>query len=90
MSVLYGREAGIGPAVWQCSECGRRIRRTAPVYWFGALVELLLHPACATRLGVHLIADAREATLAGNPQPHWRQRSVAVVRHRLLAEEAVA
>ena len=89
MSVLYPEDSAawrLGlPTPWSCVECGEPV--TPPcVHWQGART-LLLHPQCATRVGVHLISDAREATLAGNPEPHWRERDIATVRYRLGREE---
>jgi hypothetical protein len=73
---------------WMCEECAEVIQLPA-VYWHGRRT-LFWHPACAARIGAHLIADAREATLAADPGPHWRRRLLGAVRHRLLAEELVA
>lgn len=73
---------------WSCQECARPVDLPC-VIWQG-LQTLLLHPACAARLGPHLIADAREATLAADPGLHWRRRLIAGLRHRLEREEAVA
>jgi hypothetical protein len=85
VSVLYVIARGT-----RCVECGRGVR--APVVmWFGAIGELIWHAKCASRVGRHLIADSRECELAGaNDQPFWRGRAVAVTRHRLQSEEAVA
>lgn len=87
MSVLYGAADMIGVSPpWRCSDCGGAVVPPG-VSWWGDQV-LVLHPACAQRLGTHLIMDSREATLAGAPEPHWRRRAAAVVRHRLTVEEA--
>lgn len=71
-----------------CLECARPVSPPF-VLWHG-IRQLLFHPECAARIGAHLIADAREATLAGDAGPHWRRRLVGAVRHRLMAEELVA
>jgi hypothetical protein len=73
---------------WMCEGCGEAIQVPC-VYWHGRRT-LFWHPECATTIGAHLIADAREATLAVDPRPHWRKRVVSAVRHRLMAEELVA
>jgi hypothetical protein len=86
VTVLYQRHSG--PVLWSCADCGHDIDPPA-VYWAGA-IDLILHPGCASRLGAHFQGDAREALLAGSPAVQWRQRAVAVTRHRLLNEEAVA
>jgi hypothetical protein len=92
VSVLYSADGTANwadrLADWGCLECGQPVEPPA-VYWHGHGL-LLLHPACAARLGPHLIADAREATLAADPEPRWRRRLIAGVRHRLEREEAVA
>lgn len=92
MSVLYPEQVDEwwinAPTPWRCIECGRPI---APplVYWQGA-ETLMLHVECAAMLGPHLIADAREAQLAMDPEPVWRRRAVTAVRHRLETEEWAA
>lgn len=68
-----------------CFVCDERL--TLPmVCWVGVNV-VLLHAKCAAFLGPHLIADAREAMLAGASGVHWRRRAIAAVRHRLVVEE---
>lgn len=92
MSVLYSANGGATwldwEGDWTCSECGSEVRPPA-VYWHGEKL-LLFHPECAGRLGQHLIADAREAQLAGDPAPHWRRRAAATLKHRLSIEETSA
>lgn len=90
MSVLYALSADILGAGTElaCVECAGALRPPL-VYWVGARL-LLFHPGCAAELGPHLIADAREATLAIAPEPHWRRRLIDGVRHRLKLEEALA
>ena len=73
---------------WTCLECGEALDLPR-VYWQAAAL-LLFHPACAARLGPHLIADSREAVLAGAADPRWRRRAIAAVRRRLVNEERVA
>jgi hypothetical protein len=51
--------------------------------------NLLFHPACARRLGTHLICDSREAELASGRQP-WTRRAGRVLRAALAAEEVRA
>jgi hypothetical protein len=92
VSVLYPSDSAawcLGePTPWSCVECGEPV--TPPcVHWQGVRT-LILHAECAASLGPHLIADAREATLAADPEPHWRRRLIAGARHRLVAEERVA
>jgi len=69
----------------KCVECGDELELPF-VYWHCAH-PLVFHPECAARLGPHLIADAREATLAAARQPHWRRRLLWAVRNRLVGEE---
>jgi hypothetical protein len=73
---------------WTCLECGEALKCQV-VYWQAAAL-LLFHPSCAARLGPHLIADSREAVLAGAADPRWRRRAIATVRRQLVAEERVA
>jgi hypothetical protein len=76
---------------WACDLCGDFVDvvEYPAVMWQGDRV-LLFHTGCASRLGVHLIADAREAELASSHEGRWRNRLIAAVRHRLVAEEQVA
>jgi hypothetical protein len=92
VSVLYAADYGAfwldWEGDWTCAECGSEVRPPA-VYWHGEKL-MLFHPECAARLGPHLIADAREATLAGDPGSNWRRRAIATVRHRMRLGEIVA
>ena len=69
----------------KCVECGDELELPC-IFWHGAR-PLLFHVECAARLGPHLIADAREATLAAAREPHWRRRLLLAVRDRLVGEE---
>lgn len=51
--------------------------------------DAALSSGVCRKAGPHLIADAREATLAAAPDRHWRRRLIAGVRHRLEREEVV-
>lgn len=92
MTVLYPADSAAywlgAPTPWRCVECGEPVAPPC-VHWQGVRT-LLLHAECAASLGPHLIADARECELAGDPGPHWRRRAVATVRHRLQAAEVSA
>jgi hypothetical protein len=73
---------------FECFFCGVQV--TLPcVVWHGNFL-VVFHPACARSLGAHLIADSREAELAGDPQPHWRRRAIGTMRYRLIKEEVAA
>jgi hypothetical protein len=74
---------------WACLTCGEPVWPPA-VYWQGARGQAFWHGLCAIQLGLHLIGDSREAALAADPEPRWRRRQMAGVRHRLVAEERVA
>ena len=80
MSVLYPEQASEwwveAPEPWGCLSCGADV---APplVFWRAADTSLLFHSSCASRFGMHLIADAREAMLAGDPE----QRVLVFDRH---------
>ncbi len=80
MSVLYDVEPG-----QLCEECWLPV--ASPAVARQGWRSLVWCRLCAKRVGLSLIADEREATLARDPQPHWRNRVVAAVRHRLQVEE---
>jgi len=56
---------------WGCDQeacwlCGEVLGLTTAVVWVGADgVAIQFHPACSGSLGMQLIADSREAQLAG-------------------------
>jgi hypothetical protein len=90
VSVLYADDLHQSwidePPPWTCTECADEV--TPPlVYWRAGYLDLFYHRRCAAKFGAHLIADAREATLAADPEPRWRRRLIAGVRHRLEREE---
>lgn len=68
-----------------CSECGDALAGVA-VLWHAAAGELHLHAECAQRLGVHFIADAREARLSSG-QPPWARRAAQAAGRALRAQE---
>ncbi len=68
-----------------CFYCAQYVDAPA-VYWVGAS-DLLLHRDCAAELGVHLIADSREAQLAGGESP-WAGRAAKAAGSALRAQEA--
>lgn len=76
------------PQSWTCWSCGLPLELPLVVWHAESL--LTLHADCAAQLGAHLLMDSREAQLAGKPEPHWSRRAVAVVRHRLRAQERAA
>jgi hypothetical protein len=47
-----------------------------------------LHACCLEGLGTQLIADAREAKLAGADEPHWTRRTAGALRSAVLLQEA--
>ena len=49
------------------------------VVWAGE-GDIVLHPNCARKLGVHLISDSREADLAGD---EWVSRLTRLVNARM-------
>ena len=67
-----------------CTNCGEPI--TLPAVHWECARPLLLHTACARSIGVHLIADSREAELASGV-PHWTRRAVRATRGALLVQE---
>jgi hypothetical protein len=69
-----------------CPWCGELIDPAAPCVSPPAVQRLLFHPSCAAEMGQSLIADAREAMLAGGDH-EWSARAVALVRYRLGQEE---
>lgn len=88
MSVIYELTEdafGCQPPAAECAACGDELE--VPFVYWACAQPLLLHPECAAHLGPHLIADAREATLAAGHGAHWRHRLVRAVRHRLVSEE---
>lgn len=94
MSVLYAADVGEVfnfETSWACDACGDFVDLVAQpgVFWQGER-PLLFHTLCASRLGAHLIADAREAELAGDSEGRWRNRLIAAVRHRFAMEEIAA
>lgn len=75
------------PAAPDCFLCGEDTSRRPAVYWHGYPGVIVLCPPCAERLGVHLIADSREAALMGGSASFWRTRALRAVRERLTHEE---
>ncbi len=77
MAVLYSDDppSPWRPTDYQCYLCLENVEpsKTPAVFWHSGRGDLVLHPACAIRLGAALIADAREATLAG-PDRKWDAR----------------
>jgi hypothetical protein len=62
-----------------CFTCGESLNGPfATVFWKGCGGWLELHPNCATDLGTHLIADAREA-LPGTGDRLWVARAARVI-----------
>lgn len=55
------------------------------VLWSGR-GKIVMHPACAARLGTHLIADSREAALA-NGDGYWRGRATRVAKTVMESRE---
>jgi hypothetical protein len=55
-----------------CFFCASPLGSERLVHWEGAS-GITLHPACAAKLGRHLIADAREAEMSSGAGK-WRQR----------------
>jgi len=88
MAVLLPHERGEwwAPPRCQCWLCGD-VPPGPVVFWTAGADEfLVLCPAHAAYLGLHLIADAREATLAtGGPQwePRATRAAVAAIQRRL-------
>jgi len=63
------------PTGSRCFSCREPAESGFFVCWIGVDGDtMLLHPRCAARLGTHLIADSREADLAGGRHP-WDRRS---------------
>src|SRR5207237_581365 len=77
VSVLY-EDPGSG-----CEECGQVI--DGPLVVRQGVHYLAWHRWCAASQ-----MDSREAALVADPEPRWRRRQLAGVRHRLVAEEQVA
>lgn len=50
--------------------------------------DLLFHPTCARSLGVHLIADSREAELARGEHP-WSRRAARAAGAAMKTAEGV-
>jgi hypothetical protein len=91
MSVLLPEERGRQP--WAssdltCFRCDEPVELDGvAVVWMGTDV-ISLHPACARQLGAHLIADSREAELAGSTgQGHWQRRGARALRSALMTAE---
>lgn len=93
MAVLYSPALAASwldvPIEWVCWECGGELKWPA-VYWLGARGLMLFDAAGAARLAPHLLMDSREAELAGSPEPQWRGRVAAAMRHRLKVAEHAA
>ncbi len=69
-----------------CSWCGDPVDLTLPCVAPPSVQPIVLHPGCAAAMGEGLIADAREAMLAGGER-EWSARAVALVRYRLTQQE---
>ena len=70
-----------------CFSCSGVVPRdSTAVFWQGQL-GILLHIQCAQSLGVALIQDAREATLAKGGEPHWTMRAARAAGHALRLSE---
>lgn len=89
MGLLYAKHRGEhwAPESGACLYCGGDAYQALPaVYWYGDGQAIILHGDCARKLGVHLIADSREAELSrGQP---WRSRAIQIVRSILTKEES--
>jgi hypothetical protein len=92
MAVLLPRERSEpwAPTTLDCFLCGAALERAdVAIHWHGT-TALVLHVACAERLGVHLIQDAREALLAAGAAKHWAKRAARAAGAALRAQEGVA
>lgn len=80
MGVLYpqDRSEWWAPRQTECFYCREEI--DGPAVFWKAGEDLVLHPDCAQQLAVHLIADSREAQLAGVPDFANRVRQLVEYR----------
>ena len=90
MSVLYpnDRERREYHELAVCHYCGAPAPAAdVAVYWQCSGTTLLLHTGCARDLGVHLIADSREAQLASGAPRHWHERAARAALEPLYRTE---
>ena len=87
MSVIYPHQRGEwwAPQAPDCYLCGDTVPGEPAVMWAGIGERLLLHRSCAGELGMHLIADAREADLA--TRPGWARRAARAAGWAMRAQE---
>lgn len=86
MSIIFpaDRREHWAPIERTCQFCSEVVSTgEVGVFWVGDPL-LLLHPPCARSLGTHLIADSREAQLAGGTSP-WTERAARVARQAMVA-----
>lgn len=71
-----------------CFTCGRDAGPDEVlVSWIGPEHNIVLHAGCAERLGVALIADSREALLAG---ARWENRATRVAVHAISRRQGAS
>lgn len=63
----------------RCFYCGQEIPQDKTmVMWDGSTAVIALHWACASKLGAHLIGDARQAQISNGETVWQRQKTMAV------------
>ena len=83
IEVLGAAPLDAGAACWFCDQ---GLDGGGAVVWCSRGELLVLHGACAQRLGVHLIADARSLELATGG-PTWARRAARLAGHGLRQAE---
>jgi hypothetical protein len=89
MIVVPSDQGAWWDAAGGCFMCGgERPTGEITVMWAGLNgTNIWLHVRCSERLGMQLIADAREADLAGSEAVIWRRRAESIKRFRLEQQE---
>lgn len=89
MGVLYPERLGEwwAPQNICCYLCDEPVNLAeVNVYWHNPGRDILFHRECASKFGMHMIADSREALLASS-HPTYKRRAEQVIASRRSYEK---